>query len=124
MGELVHTTAKVTTDRTVTASHNPCRDFGFNISPQMVALLIRKFDSAGRRAITFDSFIQCCVMLQILTSVWLLTGGLPQNPTHTPSLWPAGQGDRCRPDAPPCALRSAACDSLSLPGLRMWVTYL
>ncbi|XP_063933541.1 programmed cell death protein 6-like [Zophobas morio] len=43
---------------------------GFNLSPSIVAMLIRKFDRYGTHSMAFDDFIQCCVMLQLLTNAF------------------------------------------------------
>ncbi|ESO11096.1 hypothetical protein HELRODRAFT_109312 [Helobdella robusta] len=42
--------------------------FGYRFSDQFISLLVRKFDRQGRNTIAFDDFIQCCVVLQTLTS--------------------------------------------------------
>lgn len=42
--------------------------FGYKFSDTFVGLLVRKFDRQGRGTIAFDDFIQCCVVLQTLTS--------------------------------------------------------
>ncbi|ORZ39343.1 programmed cell death protein 6-like protein [Catenaria anguillulae PL171] len=41
--------------------------FGFNLTHELVSLLIRKYDRYGQGSITFDSFVQCCVTVQGLT---------------------------------------------------------
>ncbi|XP_065190222.1 programmed cell death protein 6-like [Sycon ciliatum] len=41
--------------------------FGYRLSPNFYDVLIRKFDRTGRGSITFDDFIQCCVVIQTLT---------------------------------------------------------
>ncbi|KAL9975665.1 hypothetical protein ACROYT_G012849 [Oculina patagonica] len=43
-------------------------NFGYRLSESMYTLLITKFDRIGRGSITFDDFIQCCIVLQILTN--------------------------------------------------------
>jgi len=42
--------------------------FGYRLSDSFYELLIRKFDRVNRGSIAFDDFIQCCVVLQTLTS--------------------------------------------------------
>lgn len=44
--------------------------FGYRLSDNIVATLMRKFDRFGRGTILFDDFIQCCVTLQTLTSAF------------------------------------------------------
>ena len=44
--------------------------FGYRLSEQFYYVLIKKFDRSGRGVITFDDFIQCCVMVQSLTSAF------------------------------------------------------
>ena len=39
-------------------------NFGFRLSDQLYDLLVRKFDRSGRGCVSFDDFIQCCVVLQ------------------------------------------------------------
>eukprot|EP00124_Ichthyophonus_hoferi_P001729 Ihof_evm1s99 gene=Ihof_evmTU1s99 len=51
------------------------RDFRFDIPPHMVQMLVRKFDTMGNGEMTLDSFIQCIVMLQILTKAFQVTAG-------------------------------------------------
>ncbi|KAI9223893.1 hypothetical protein BC828DRAFT_374857 [Blastocladiella britannica] len=41
--------------------------FGFNLTPEICAILVRKYDTYDRGSITFDSFVQCCVTMQGLT---------------------------------------------------------
>ncbi|KAJ7337064.1 Programmed cell death protein 6 [Desmophyllum pertusum] len=43
-------------------------NFGYRLSERMYTLLITKFDRAGGGSINFDDFIQCCIILQILTN--------------------------------------------------------
>eukprot|EP01135_Chromosphaera_perkinsii_P000799 Nk52_evm87s151 gene=Nk52_evmTU87s151 len=43
-------------------------NFGYNLQPHFVAMLVRKYDRHGQGNVKFDDFIQCCVTLQILTS--------------------------------------------------------
>ncbi|XP_065913500.1 programmed cell death protein 6-like [Dysidea avara] len=42
--------------------------FGYRLSDKFYDLLVRKFDRSGRGVIAFDDFIQCCVVIQTLTS--------------------------------------------------------
>ncbi|KAJ3616071.1 hypothetical protein Zmor_012080 [Zophobas morio] len=64
---------------------------GFNLSPSIVAMLIRKFDRYGTHSMAFDDFIQCCVMLQLLTNAFKATTPgihgqvLAQNTLFSPS---------------------------------------
>ena len=43
---------------------------GYNFSPQFHAMCISKFDFQGRRSMTLDQFIQCCVMVKSLTDMF------------------------------------------------------
>ncbi|KAI9189724.1 hypothetical protein H9P43_001157 [Blastocladiella emersonii ATCC 22665] len=47
--------------------HQALIRFGFNLTPELIQLLVRKYDRYGTNTMTFDSFIQCCVTLQGLT---------------------------------------------------------
>lgn len=42
--------------------------FGYRLSDRFYEMLIRKFDRSATGAIRFDDFIQCCVVIQTLTS--------------------------------------------------------
>ncbi|CAG0913128.1 unnamed protein product [Notodromas monacha] len=44
--------------------------FGYRFQDSFVDVLVSKFDRQGRRVIFFDDFIQCCVMLHILTAAF------------------------------------------------------
>lgn len=44
--------------------------FGYRLSDKFYEILIRKFDRQGRGTVAFDDFIQCCVVLQTLTSAF------------------------------------------------------
>jgi len=44
--------------------------FGYNLSPQVYRLLLRKFDRTGRQAVCFDDFIQCCLVMQGITDMF------------------------------------------------------
>lgn len=46
------------------------KSFGYRLSPQFYGTLVKKFDRTGRGVITFDDFIQCCVVVQSLTSAF------------------------------------------------------
>lgn len=43
-------------------------NFGYRLSDRFYDILVRKFDRMGRGTVAFDDFIQCCVVLQTLTS--------------------------------------------------------
>ncbi|KAK9759496.1 hypothetical protein K7432_017464 [Basidiobolus ranarum] len=43
------------------------RAFGYNLTPQFVSLLIRKYDRRGKGDVSFDNFIQICVTIRSLT---------------------------------------------------------
>ena len=45
-------------------------DMGYRVSPNFVQLLITRFDTVARRSMKLDSFIQCCVMLRLLTDAF------------------------------------------------------
>ena len=38
---------------------------GYRLSPAFYGVLIRKFDRRGVGSVTFDDFIQCCVVIQV-----------------------------------------------------------
>lgn len=42
-------------------------NFGYRLSDKIYSMLITKFDKRGQNSILFDDFIQCCVVLQVLT---------------------------------------------------------
>lgn len=44
--------------------------FGFRLSAKFYGLLMKKFDRTGSRTITFDDFIQCCVLIQTLSAAF------------------------------------------------------
>ncbi|XP_060608151.1 programmed cell death protein 6-like isoform X2 [Ruditapes philippinarum] len=44
--------------------------FGYRLSDGFYFILIKKFDRTGRGTISFDDFIQCCVVMQTLTSAF------------------------------------------------------
>ncbi|KAF9366637.1 Alpha-1 3/1 6-mannosyltransferase alg-2 [Mortierella sp. NVP85] len=46
------------------------RGFGYNLSEQIVALIVTKFDVRGRGDISFDNFVQSCVTVQTLTDAF------------------------------------------------------
>eukprot|EP00835_Amoeboradix_gromovi_P004163 NODE_308_length_11287_cov_0.209778.p7 type:complete len:178 gc:universal NODE_308_length_11287_cov_0.209778:10940-10407(-) len=55
--------------------HQALQNFGYNLSPRLVSLMILKYDTKGnyskimegRGSITFDNFIQSCVTIKNLT---------------------------------------------------------
>ncbi|KAK7115325.1 programmed cell death protein 6-like isoform X2 [Littorina saxatilis] len=47
---------------------NALTSFGYRLSDKFYDILVKKFDRQGRGTIAFDDFIQCCVVLQTLTS--------------------------------------------------------
>ncbi|XP_060654104.1 programmed cell death protein 6-like [Drosophila nasuta] len=44
--------------------------FGYRLSDQLIQILLHKFDRFGQGNILFDDFIQCCIVLQTLTSAF------------------------------------------------------
>ncbi|KAI8325030.1 EF-hand [Martensiomyces pterosporus] len=50
--------------------HQAFNAFGFRVSPQIVDMLVRKYDVQGRGAITFDNFINSCVTIRSLTDAF------------------------------------------------------
>ncbi|KAI7905220.1 apoptosis-linked protein [Cokeromyces recurvatus] len=46
------------------------RTFGFNVSDRFVGILIQIFDKYGHGNITFDNFVQACVILSTLTKLF------------------------------------------------------
>ncbi|KAJ1656985.1 hypothetical protein IWQ61_003534 [Dispira simplex] len=46
------------------------RTFGYNVSPEVIKLLICKFDINGNGTVTFDNFIQACVTVRTLTEAF------------------------------------------------------
>lgn len=48
-------------------------NFGYRLSDQIIDMLIRKYDRAGRGTIYFDDFIQCCIVLHVSTYIQLYT---------------------------------------------------
>uniref|UniRef100_H2ZH22 EF-hand domain-containing protein n=1 Tax=Ciona savignyi TaxID=51511 RepID=H2ZH22_CIOSA len=49
---------------------NALVSFGYRLSDQFYNILLRKFDRQNRGTIAFDDFIQCCVVLQTLTTAF------------------------------------------------------
>ncbi|XP_043482460.1 programmed cell death protein 6 isoform X2 [Leptopilina heterotoma] len=45
-------------------------NFGYRLNDDVINMLIRKYDRAGKGTIYFDDFIQCCVVLYTLTSAF------------------------------------------------------
>ena len=41
--------------------------FGYRLSDRFYELLIRKFDRGGHGTVAFDDFIQCCVVIQVIS---------------------------------------------------------
>uniref|UniRef100_A0A6P8HE77 Programmed cell death protein 6-like n=1 Tax=Actinia tenebrosa TaxID=6105 RepID=A0A6P8HE77_ACTTE len=50
--------------------HTALVDMGFNLSVSFIQLVISRFDVQARRSLKFDNFIQCCVMLRLLTDAF------------------------------------------------------
>lgn len=46
------------------------QSFGYRLSDRFYDILIKKFDRQGRGNVAFDDFIQCCVVMQTLTSAF------------------------------------------------------
>ncbi|XP_065064899.1 programmed cell death protein 6-like isoform X1 [Rhopilema esculentum] len=44
--------------------------FGYRLSDRFYDILLRKFDRRGAGSVTFDDFIQCCVVIQTITNVF------------------------------------------------------
>jgi len=44
--------------------------FGYNLSPEVYKLLLRKFDRTQRQEVVFDDFMQCCLVLQGVTDMF------------------------------------------------------
>ena len=44
--------------------------FGFRLSSRFYGLMMRKFDRTGDNTISFDDFIQCCVLIQTLSAAF------------------------------------------------------
>ncbi|KXJ16424.1 Programmed cell death protein 6 [Exaiptasia diaphana] len=44
--------------------------FGYRLSARFYDILVKKFDRSGRGVINFDDFIQCCVVIQMLTKAF------------------------------------------------------
>jgi len=49
----------------VTELKDALSSFGYRLSEQIVAVMLKKFDRFGRGTILFDDFIQCCVVLHV-----------------------------------------------------------
>ena len=47
--------------------HKALTDFGYALTPEFCNLCTRVFDRKDTRSMKFDDFIQCCVMINILT---------------------------------------------------------
>ncbi|KAG0303424.1 Alpha-1 3/1 6-mannosyltransferase alg-2, partial [Dissophora globulifera] len=50
--------------------HKALRGFGYNLSEQIVRLIVTKYDVRGRGDISFDNFVQSCVTVQTLTDAF------------------------------------------------------
>ncbi|XP_071803152.1 grancalcin-like isoform X2 [Asterias amurensis] len=48
--------------------HNAIKSFGYNLSPQCLGVLIRRYEKSGH--ITFDDFVSCVVRLRALTATF------------------------------------------------------
>ena len=46
------------------------QQMGYRVSPQFVNLVVFKFDTRARRALSLDSFIQASVLLKSITDVF------------------------------------------------------
>ncbi|KAL5243700.1 hypothetical protein ACI65C_011110 [Semiaphis heraclei] len=44
--------------------------FGYNLNDATVTTMLQKFDRIGRGTVLFDDFIQCCIMLNNLTTAF------------------------------------------------------
>lgn len=51
-------------------------NFGYRLSDQIIDMLIRKYDRAGRGTIYFDDFIQCCVVLYVSIKIYIILQGV------------------------------------------------
>jgi len=49
--------------------------FGFRLSPQVIDLLIIKFDRHKNNLLAFDDFIQCCIVLNAFTDAFRMLDG-------------------------------------------------
>ncbi|EDO45947.1 predicted protein [Nematostella vectensis] len=49
---------------------NALTSFGYRLSDKFYSILIKKFDRSGRGVVNFDDFIQCCVVIQMLTNAF------------------------------------------------------
>ncbi|KAL8570465.1 Programmed cell death protein 6 [Nucella lapillus] len=49
---------------------NALTGFGYRLSDRFFDILVKKFDRQGKGTAAFDDFIQCCVILQTLTSAF------------------------------------------------------
>lgn len=47
--------------------HTALQQMGYNLTPNFVSTAVWRYDTTGRRQLTFESFINCCVTLQALT---------------------------------------------------------
>jgi len=44
--------------------------FGYRLSERFYDILVKKFDRSGHGVVNFDDFIQCCVVIQMLTNAF------------------------------------------------------
>ncbi|XKL65663.1 hypothetical protein PGB90_009083 [Kerria lacca] len=44
------------------------KTFGYNLSDATVTTIVQKFDRHGKGTVLFDDFIQCCILLNLLTT--------------------------------------------------------
>ncbi|XP_076449187.1 programmed cell death protein 6-like [Babylonia areolata] len=49
---------------------NALTNFGYRLSDKFYSILLKKFDRQAKGTVAFDDFIQCCVILQTLTSAF------------------------------------------------------
>ena len=56
-----------------THTHTAMTSFGYRLSDRFYDMLIRKFDRGGQGTVAFDDFIQCCVVIQVSTSIIIHT---------------------------------------------------
>ena len=60
--------------------------FGYNVTPGFIQMLMRKYDPKGGRAVTFDDFIQICILLQSLTGEFKKYDRQQVNPHPSPLI--------------------------------------
>lgn len=42
-------------------------NFGYNLNPRLLHIVVQKFSNSSRGTITFDRFVRCCVVIKTLT---------------------------------------------------------